>query len=221
MIGAGGMVTAMAIFLLAHIEVSHGAVSAQARLKPAVDAPDRREPPTEVGGKRRSAEADPYLSFQWWAVPTLHGFGWWAVPTVHGFRWWAVPTVHGFGWWSVPTLHGFGWWAVPTLPYVCSGGSARSQSADPAQTLRTTTRTTPRTTTRPTTRPVDPGPRVAQEDLALLVTYARRAFRAAVMALPERSARFYPPELAGMKGIIHLTLRSHGVVLAEAESAEM
>ncbi|MFQ5501915.1 MAG: hypothetical protein ACE5EQ_06390 [Phycisphaerae bacterium] len=73
----------------------------------------------------------------------------------------------------------------------------------------------------PASRSVGSRPRIAREDLVLLVKNARRAFRATVKGLPERSSGYHPPELAGMKGIIHLTLRSHGIALAEAESAEM
>ncbi|MFQ5430227.1 MAG: hypothetical protein ACE5E1_07950, partial [Phycisphaerae bacterium] len=62
---------------------------------------------------------------------------------------------------------------------------------------------------------------VAYVDLVLLVKNARRAFRAKVEGLPERSARYHPPALAGMRGIVHLTLRRGGAVLAEAESGEM
>ncbi len=73
----------------------------------------------------------------------------------------------------------------------------------------------------PASRSDDFKPPIAREDLVLLLKNARRAFRATVMGLPERSAGYHPPELADMKGIIHLTLRSHGIALAEAESAEM
>ena len=64
-------------------------------------------------------------------------------------------------------------------------------------------------------------PSVAYEDLVLLVRNARRAFGAKVSGLPERSAGYRPPELAGLTGAVHVVLRSHGVVVAEAESAEM
>jgi len=66
-----------------------------------------------------------------------------------------------------------------------------------------------------------PVPPVAYEDLVLLMNGARRAFRAKAQGLPEKPAGYRPPGLKGLKGIIHLTLRSGGVSMAEAESPEM
>ncbi|HVP09784.1 MAG TPA: hypothetical protein VMV94_01200 [Phycisphaerae bacterium] len=72
-----------------------------------------------------------------------------------------------------------------------------------------------------TTRSADELPEVSFEDLVLLVKTARRAFEDKVAALPEHEARYRPPALAGIKGVIHLTLRLHGAALVEAESREM
>lgn len=66
-----------------------------------------------------------------------------------------------------------------------------------------------------------PVPAVAFEDLVLLMNNARRAFRGKVQGLPEKPAGYKPPDLKGMTGVVHLTLRSRGVSLAEAESPDM
>jgi len=74
----------------------------------------------------------------------------------------------------------------------------------------------------PTT--TQPGPAlspVSPEDLTLLVHFARRAFEDKVQGQPERASKYHPLVLAGRRGIVHLTLRSHGTALAEAESPEM
>ena len=70
-------------------------------------------------------------------------------------------------------------------------------------------------------QPTNPVPDIADDDLALLVHYARRAFDDKVTGRPDRAARYRPLAFADRKGIVHLTLRSHGTALAEAESAEM
>jgi len=66
-----------------------------------------------------------------------------------------------------------------------------------------------------------PVPAVAFEDLVLLMKSARRAFRAKVQGLPEKPAGYRPPGLKGMRGVVHLALRSHGASIAAAESPEM
>lgn len=71
------------------------------------------------------------------------------------------------------------------------------------------------------TQPSPTRPEVAREDLMLLMGYARSAFRSKLAGLPEQAARFRPIDLKDLTGIIHLTLRSNGVSLAEAESPEM
>ncbi|MBN2559356.1 MAG: hypothetical protein JXQ75_00295 [Phycisphaerae bacterium] len=78
------------------------------------------------------------------------------------------------------------------------------------------------TTTRPTTtRPAADLPDISYADQVLLVKTARRAFRARVTGGPEYGARYRAPALQGLTGMIHLTLRSGGAVVAEAESREM
>ncbi len=61
---------------------------------------------------------------------------------------------------------------------------------------------------------------VAYEDLVLLTRYARRAMEDRLTGRPERAAQYYPPALQGQRGIVHLTLRSLGRQLAEAQSQE-
>ncbi len=73
----------------------------------------------------------------------------------------------------------------------------------------------------PATQPAALRPKIADEDLVLLVDYARSAFRSKLAGLPEQASRFRPIDLKGSEGIIHLTLRSHGVSLAAAQSAQM
>ena len=73
----------------------------------------------------------------------------------------------------------------------------------------------------PAVQPGSTVPPVSYENLVLLIKNSRRAFRSKVMGLPEKPSGYHPPELAGMRGIVHLTLRSRGAVLAESESSEM
>lgn len=84
---------------------------------------------------------------------------------------------------------------------------------------------TPAAASQPSSRPsTQPGfalPEAAFEDLVLLVKTARRAFQEKMEGLPERGALYRPASLSGAKAIVHLALRSHGGVLAEAESQEM
>ena len=61
-------------------------------------------------------------------------------------------------------------------------------------------------------------PELQYEDLVLLMETARRSFRDTVQGKPNRGAAFRPLSLRGVEAIIHLTLRSRGVALAEGES---
>jgi len=72
-----------------------------------------------------------------------------------------------------------------------------------------------------TTRPAAGLSEIAYEDLVLLVKTARRAFQQKLAGASEQGARYRPPALNGVTAIIHVTLRSNGVTLAEAESREM
>lgn len=72
-----------------------------------------------------------------------------------------------------------------------------------------------------TTRPSDTLPRVAYEDLALLVQTARRALADKLMNREERGPMYRPPSLRGMRAILHVILRRDGAALAEAETREM
>ncbi len=73
----------------------------------------------------------------------------------------------------------------------------------------------------PNARKALPVPSVAFEDLVLLMKSARRSFRAKVQGFPEKPAGYRPPDLEGMRGVVHLTLRSRGNSLAAAASPEM
>lgn len=66
-----------------------------------------------------------------------------------------------------------------------------------------------------------PFPAVGLEDLATLVKMSRRAFEGAAAGMPERGVAYRPESLAGLSGTVHLTLRSHGAALVQAESGEM
>lgn len=72
-----------------------------------------------------------------------------------------------------------------------------------------------------TTQPAAPLPEVAYEDLVLLVKAARRAFRQECNGMPQVSARYRPPALDGLDGIVRVVLRWGGAARAEAESARM
>ncbi len=72
-----------------------------------------------------------------------------------------------------------------------------------------------------TTQPAAPLREVAYEDLVLLVKAARRAFRQECDGLPQVSARYRPPALDGLDGIVRVVLRWGGAARAEAESARM
>lgn len=76
-------------------------------------------------------------------------------------------------------------------------------------------------TTQPTRQPVPSRPTVSPDDLSIVMDYARRSFRAKVLDLPELSAKFRPMALADLRGIVHLTLRKNGGMLAESESGEL
>ncbi len=82
------------------------------------------------------------------------------------------------------------------------------------------------TTTSPTSQPATPvgfigTDQISYPDLVLLVKTARRAFREKITKGTELPPRYRPPALEGIQGRVHLTLRSDGGVLAEAESPEM
>jgi len=72
-----------------------------------------------------------------------------------------------------------------------------------------------------TNQPPAPLPEIADEDLGLLVKFARRAFGHELQGLPERPAPYRPPALEPIEMIVHLTLRDHGTLVAEAESRRL
>ena len=105
------------------------------------------------------------------------------------------------------------------IPYLLLLLQLSGPTATQPATHQTTQRAGP--SSAPASQPTNAVPDVANEDLALLVHYARRAFEDKVTGRPDRAARYHPLGLTNQKGIVHLTLRSHGTALAEAESSEM
>ncbi len=78
-----------------------------------------------------------------------------------------------------------------------------------------------RLTETTTTRPAASLPQISYPDLVLLVKTARRAFEDQINNLPERGPSYRPPDLKGLKAVIHLTLRAHGAVRAEVETRRL
>lgn len=107
-------------------------------------------------------------------------------------------------------------WLIIMLQFFSPTAATPPKAKQPA-----TQPTTQRARPAPVSQPTNAVPALAEEDLALLVHYARRAFQDKVTGRPHRAARYHPLGLAGRKGIVHLTLRSHGTALADAESPEM
>lgn len=62
---------------------------------------------------------------------------------------------------------------------------------------------------------------ISYPDLVLLVKTARRAFKEKATKGTELPARYRPPAIEKVRGIVHVVLRRDGAVLAEAESPEM
>lgn len=102
-----------------------------------------------------------------------------------------------------------------------SGGPSLRAASEQGEAGREKEEARSRFGNRATTRPSTELPSICYEDLALLVKTARRAFGDRVEGGIDRPASYRPPALSRLKGIVHLTLRLHGAVLAEAQSEEM
>ncbi len=112
------------------------------------------------------------------------------------------------------------WRSIGALILVIASAGASGESNEGGRTVPPSTQPNA-VASQPTTQPENGRPVVHEEDLRIIVDYARRSFRAKVLGRPEQAPKYRPMSLADMRGIVHLTLRKSGGARVEAESDEM